>query len=418
MSKNLAESLAAFFNTRKKPCLLACSGGVDSMVLLQLMLNLKLQFKLAHVNYGLRGKESDLDQKLVQDFAIQNKLICHVCKLPKEESDRLKKGNLQEKAREIRYRFFSGIMEKESLNYLVLAHHQDDQIETFFINLARNAGLMGLSAMLHEHNSVLRPMLDFPKQKIREYAAANKIEFREDASNTSLDYARNKLRNEIIPFLKSRNAFPLESIRLLMSVFQENQQLIYKKTKPLVENFILSGQLEFRYFDELKDVEKIEFFRQMTWKPALLDELNKLRNSKLKGKFIIVAEDKRLFREENAFILENIAEIPELIIQKLDTLPEEFTPEKAIVDAGKLVGPISIRALETGDKMQPAGMKGNKLISKILKDEKIPSALRKNYFVVHDSEKIIWLSGLKLSQKALADENSTDIISLQINPER
>lgn len=201
--ENFNENLQALIGEEKSPSfLLAVSGGVDSMVLLYLISNFKSQisnsFVVAHINYKLRGKDSDLDQKLVEEFCENHQIKLHIYQVS-EKDQKPENASIQLWARELRYRFFREIQERENLKYLITAHHLNDQLETFFINLSRGSGITGLSGIPTNENQILRPLLPFSKEEIYAFAKENDIPFREDISNAKNDYLRNKIRNTIIP---------------------------------------------------------------------------------------------------------------------------------------------------------------------------------------------------------------------------
>ena len=179
--------------------LLAVSGGVDSMVLAYLFQALGLKFQVAHVNYHFRGEDSNDDQKLVEDFCAKNKMVFHLYDVLEKEKKEMK--SLQSWAREIRYRFFKEVREKERLDYLVTAHHLNDQLETFIINLSKASGIKGLSGIPNNENAIIRPLLGFSKEEISAFAEQNNITFREDLSNQKNDYLRNRIRHQVVPQL-------------------------------------------------------------------------------------------------------------------------------------------------------------------------------------------------------------------------
>ena len=191
--------------------LLAVSGGADSMVLAHCFKDLDVRFQVAHINYKLRGEDSDLDQKTVEDFCEKNDIKFHLYKV--SEKDQKPENSIQLWARELRYQFFRKVQKEENLEFLVTAHHLNDQLETFIINLSKAAGINGLSGIPANDNHILRPLLNFTKGEIYEFAEENNIEYREDLSNKKNDYLRNKIRNEIIPKLLETNDHFLENFK-------------------------------------------------------------------------------------------------------------------------------------------------------------------------------------------------------------
>ncbi|PTT29707.1 tRNA lysidine(34) synthetase TilS, partial [Chryseobacterium sp. HMWF028] len=222
--------------------LLAVSGGVDSMVLASLFRDFgheiqdsKFRFQVAHINYKLRGNDSDLDQKTVQDFCEKNHIKFHLYEV--SEKDRKPENSIQLWARELRYSFFKEIQEKENLEFLVTAHHLNDQLETFIINLSKAAGINGLSGIPSNDNNILRPLLNFSKKEIYEFAEQNAVEFREDLSNKKNDYLRNKIRNEIVPMFMETNDHFLENFRKSSLYLNQTKDFIQKKIQE-IENYL------------------------------------------------------------------------------------------------------------------------------------------------------------------------------------
>lgn len=176
--------------------LLAVSGGADSMVLLKLFHQSGLEIQVAHINYHLRGEDSVEDQKTVEKFCRLNNIKLHIYEVSPEEKP---ENSVQIWARKIRYDFFFKILKEEKLDFVVTAHHLNDELETFFINLSRGSGIKGLSGIPKSENKILRPLLNFTKEEIYHFAEENNVEFREDKSNQKNDYLRNKIRNNLTP---------------------------------------------------------------------------------------------------------------------------------------------------------------------------------------------------------------------------
>ena len=233
-----------------KKFLLAVSGGADSMVLTSLFKICNLKFEIAHVNYHFRGEDSNLDQKLVENFCSENNIKFHLKDI--SDKEKLKMKSLQNWAREIRYDFFFKILEEENLDFIVTAHHLNDELETFIINLSRGSGIKGLSGIPKNENRILRPLLKFSKDEIYAFAKENKIDFREDKSNEKDDYLRNKIRNQLTP--KIVEIFPNfleqfgESLSYLSSVNDFYQNEIEKSFQEILisgneENFTLNKEI-------------------------------------------------------------------------------------------------------------------------------------------------------------------------------
>jgi tRNA(Ile)-lysidine synthase len=184
---------------------LGISGGSDSACLLDIFAYLKGKYDfhivLAHVNYGLRGHASDLDERFVKQLACQHDLPLFILH-PKVTT----KNNLEEKLRDIRYQFFEKIRQHTKSQHILTAHHEDDQAETFLLHLLRGSGLRGLSAMRPKNNFLIRPLLGTSKSDILDYLSARGLSFRTDATNTSDRFLRNKIRSKLLPLLEKEYA--------------------------------------------------------------------------------------------------------------------------------------------------------------------------------------------------------------------
>ncbi|HCH46105.1 MAG TPA: tRNA lysidine(34) synthetase TilS, partial [Algoriphagus sp.] len=181
--------------------LFACSGGIDSMVLGDLLLKSDIQFEVAHVNFGLRSHESDGDEEFVKKWAEKNQLRLHNHHADAMAVAEEKKISIQMAAREIRYAWFEKLNTERKLSGIILAHQEDDQLETIFLNLLRGTGMEGIQGMADRKGLLIRPLLPFSRGEIENYAKENGISWREDSSNLKTDYKRNKLRLEALPAL-------------------------------------------------------------------------------------------------------------------------------------------------------------------------------------------------------------------------
>lgn len=409
----------------KKKIFVACSGGVDSMTLLWLFHQLKWSIEVVHVNYMLRGQDSNDDQQLVEQTCQKWGIPFHLKQIDLQVILDQNGGNLQEIAREIRYNYFE---EKRSLsdnNFIALAHHQDDQIETFFMHIARKSGIMGMSCMLEEHNRYIRPLLPFSKKEITEFARNNGITWREDYSNKTNKYTRNILRNILLP--KLANDFPTlnESVILLIKKFQETQLSLEQRMSGFLKNILVNNSLSIELYDEFSENEKVELVRQIGLKASFVDELDKLRkahkgkkinieNKKNNHQFIRIIREDHYFRFEEQTVAQDI--VPQLIIKKTKKLPLTFSKDELYIDQAVIKGELKLRQWKTGDRMKPLGMKnGSKLLSDIIKDAKIPSSKKKNIWIVEDLDKIIWCVGILISEEIKTNSNSENLIKITVN---
>ena len=387
----------------------ACSGGVDSMVLLHVFHKLNKKVSALHVNYLLRGEDSEKDQELVEETAKKYDIPCHVKRVDLQRYLLETGGNLQETARKVRYSYFESFKLKQDFK-VVLGQHADDQVETFFLNLARGGGIMGLACMLPDYQNYIRPLLPFTKEEIYSYAKEQHIQWREDVSNASNKYNRNKLRNLLIPELKKSIPLLEESILTLVSAFQQTQKDLEVSLQTMTKRIKRDGQLSFDLFDELNEFEIHELLRQLDIPSGFQSELIKLRNAQT-GKEIALNQDSfdKIYAERDHFYFakkKSAQSLPELKLETAKVLPTQFDKTSLYLNPEKIQGVLRVRPWKEGDRMKPIGMKGSKLISDILTDAKVPSHLRATQLILEDDATIHWCIGFAIGREAIAQQAS------------
>lgn len=406
--KNQLQNLVAAPET--STYLLAVSGGADSMVLAHIFNDLGLQFQIAHINYKLRGEDSDLDQKVVQDFCKNNSIKFHLYEV--SDKDNKPENSIQLWARELRYAFFRKICEKENLDFLVTAHHLNDQLETFIINLSKASGINGLAGIPGNDNNILRPLLPFGKEEIYAFAKEHHIEYREDLSNQKNDYLRNKIRHDVVPKLLETHSHFLENFKKsLLYLHQtkkfvqqqiqeiENQITVFNKYHKILSKEQLSIQSDFVKFEILRkygfnqeeEIAKIftaengsVFFSK---EYQLLVNYGELVIKKLDEKYDFNSSDKEIVLLEKFDFSENQTAINlENIMESIEEINIEFDWD---FDAEKIRFPLQLRRQKAGDKFYPSGFSGKKKVSKFFRDEKISNLARQKIWLLTDSENAV-----------------------------
>ncbi|MDQ1283783.1 MAG: tRNA(Ile)-lysidine synthase [Patescibacteria group bacterium] len=240
---------------RDDKIIVAVSGGPDSTAMLDIFSKLKKKYDLdlivAHVNYNLRGNDSKKDEAFARKLAEKYNLEIFVLR-PVETQNfaslpQRKKHPSENTLRDIRYAFFEKIRLENKFDHIAVAHNADDQVETFLSRVIRGAGLLGLSAMRHKNNSIIRPLLDVPRCEILKYLKENKLTYRVDKTNLESEFLRNKIRNKLLPYLE-KNFNP--AIR----------QTIFDATVSISEDYSLVSNLiekKYKKLNEL-DVKNIE----------------------------------------------------------------------------------------------------------------------------------------------------------------
>ncbi len=397
-----------------KKVFVACSGGVDSVVLLHFFKILCVDIEVIHVNYCLRGEESNKDEQFVRDLCNQLNVPIVVKKINTKEILSKMGGNLQEVARNIRYDFFQEQLQKYPGSYVALGQHADDQVETFFQHIARKSGVLGMAGMLPIHQCYVRPFLKTTKEELLHYAINNRIFWREDSSNQQNKYTRNKLRNVCLPLVEKEIPDLVSSVLLLVDAFQETQKHIEVSADKIMEDILANQYWGGDIFDQISKEVKIEVIRQLGGGHEVLEQLEKIRFSQ-KGKMISCG-DFQFFKEKEGFSLKNTFERKEfeLLISETNQLPTVFSKEVIYIDKSKISGVLKVRPWKIGDRIAPIGMKGTKLISDVLTEAKIESSIRNRCLVVEDENEIVWCVGFKISRKSVADHTTKSILKVQI----
>ena len=379
------------------------------MVLLHALHAIRVDLNVIHVNYQLRGEASEKDAELVRAACERLNVPCEirVINLQKKLANG---GNLQDEARKVRYSWFDDILQNHPDSRIALAHHRNDQIETFTMNLARKSGVLGLSSMKYEHNGIIRPLIDFSKEEILTYAKNHQIEWREDESNSINKYSRNRFRNEFIPFLNREIDTFSASVLRLIDAFQEKQSELEQAVESFVRTIRETGALPISQFKALRQLEQIELLRELGISASYLPRFSELSKRGKRLEFN-QAEFASVVRDENQLTFLKKEYISyELIIQEVDSLPSNFNKWQVYFDASKIKGKLQVRKWKIGDRISPIGMKGSQLVSDIIKDAKITADKKRRVAVVHDDDEILWCVGFKVARTAIADSNSAEIL--------
>ncbi len=421
--QNLFEQM--LHQPQQKTYLLAVSGGVDSMVLADLFQVSGFNFHIAHINYHLRNEDSNLDQKLVFDFCEKHKIPFHLYEV--SQNDNQPENSIQNWARELRYRFFREILQKENLDYLVTAHHLNDQLETFIINLSKASGIRGLSGIPQNENGILRPLLGFSKDEIYDFAKENKIEFREDKSNQKTDYLRNKIRHNIVPELEKINSDFLtnfsKSIHYINQAKDFINQSVDDKIKILKinsdENQIIINKEKFSQESELI---RYEILKRFGFNDD--NEMQKVLTAQTGSLFfnseyqLIINRNELIFssksevgsqKSEDSIILEIVGN--EIVIpQNIKNEIQEFGNCFWKVDQQKVQLPLKLRRKQEGDLFFPIGMIGKKKISKFFKDEKLSILAKQKIWLLCDvDERVLGVLPFRQDGRFSSDNSETEL---------
>ncbi|HMN31953.1 MAG: tRNA lysidine(34) synthetase TilS [Chitinophagaceae bacterium] len=420
-----------------KRYLLAVSGGVDSMVMCNLFLKSKFQFEVAHCNFQLRNLESDGDEQLVLDWCKKNHIICHHQSFNTLEFKEAENISIQEAARVLRYQYFYTLLATHSLDFIVTAHHQNDNIETVLFHFFRGTGLAGMCGIPAFQQQIIRPMLSFSKQDIFNYANQNQIIFREDSSNKKNIYTRNFFRNELLPQIEKVLPNAQQNIAQNIIRFSESYQ-IYKQQiesyrKKLIEK---RGNDWYVPILKLKKQQPLQSITYELLKPFGFSYLQTIQILKLidsESGRKIAAQNYLLFKDRNFFIITQTRSTESQYIQfekqnqqietsdfklNIKLLSSEnyhLSKDTSILqlDADKIKGTLLLRKWKQGDYLYPLGMNKKKKVARILIDEKIALTDKEKIWVVESNKNIIGIVGLKIDNRFKIESKTKKILIIQ-----
>lgn len=425
------------FNKQDK-ILLALSGGCDSTALFQLLKNLNYKFSAAHCNFNLRNKDSDDDELFVKKLCKNSDIQLFNTSFNTKKFAETNKLSIEDAARKLRYSWFEKIRSQNNFSYILTAHHLDDRIESFFINLTKGTGIKGLRSILPKNNFIVRPLLFAKKEEIENYCINNNIQYRTDQSNYDTYFLRNKFRHEILPVLKKINPKFQDSMVKNFHIYNEFENIYndYIETK---KKFISEVRKNLIYIDLEKLLKSLaplsllfEIIRPYGFKSSqcrhILNNINNLQTGKLffskthrilKDTKYLIIDTLKIEKNEIFYFDKEIthSEIPiKLSFSYSDIIPSEFKTDKdtALVDADRISYPLIIRKYKKGDRFNPFGMKGEKMLSDFFTDNKINLFERENIWILTTKEdEIIWIIGYRTDNKFKINENTKKILQIK-----
>jgi tRNA(Ile)-lysidine synthase len=401
---------------KDKKLVIAISGGIDSVVLTQLLSVLNFDITLAHCNFNLRNTASDLDAIFVEELAKKLNIHCFTTSFATEKIAKENKESTQITARKLRYTWFQEIIETHNFDYILTGHHADDNLETFLINLTRGSGLDGFTGIPEINGNIVRPLLRFSRAEISAYAIENKIAWREDQSNASIKYIRNKIRHKILPVLKEINPSLLDTFSKTVAHLKESTQIINDRIEDVIRQVVIKeqGVTKFRVA-KIQQLSDPKAYVYPLFKAYNFTEFKDIYNllSAQSGKqvfskthvllkdrdFLILSKRENLSEHQKAqevtfYISENASEITAPVHLTLEEVTEQSIQNKNTIYVSKvsLKFPLIVRKWKNGDYFHPTGMLGKKKLSKYFKDEKL-SLLEKNntWLLCNNNDAVIWI---------------------------
>jgi tRNA(Ile)-lysidine synthase len=399
---------------------LAVSGGHDSMLLLDVCRRNSLPMTVLHVNYQLRGEESDGDQAFIETYCRLHSIPIHVHRVDLKEK-LVSGGNLQQLARKERYDFFEAHLNQRTASFLLVAQHQGDQIETFWLQLFRGSGLSGLQGILEKNRRILRPLLPFSRSELSGLSNEVNLSWREDSSNESTKYLRNLFRLKLIPALEEEIPTLRDSIQRIQGVLQSNLKENQAEIDALTEGILKNRTIALDEINQIADFKLVEVLKKLSIPAFFAKKIPKLVQSEAgkklswkinDGPFQAIVKE----RDSLSFVSTNPIPLPTPTFRAkfITELPSEFVKNTLFLDQSKIVGKLYVRPWTKGDRMQPIGLSGSKLISDILKDDHVPANEKQEKFVMCDDEKIICCIGHRIDRRSIAHNESKLIIRIEI----
>ena len=425
---------------KNKKLLVAISGGIDSVVLVYLLNQLNFDISLAHCNFQLRGEDSDLDEKFVKKLADQLQLPIFTKSFATPEFAKKEKLSIQLAARKLRYDWFKVIIKENKLDYILTAHHADDSLETFLINMIRGTGLDGLTGIPERNENILRLLLPFTREQIEKYAEDNTIVWRDDSSNAEIKYVRNKIRHDVIPVLKKLNPSLLTSFNKTLQNLKGSRQIIKDSIENLKGIVIILTEVGIQKID----IEKLkEFNNPQAYLYELLNDFGFTEWNDIadllqaqSGKQIVSSthrlvkdrdfllltdiDSKRIKEKEKIYEVsekDRIVEIEDFKLEVSDVKTvsiEGKTQNAAFIDRDKLKFPLIVRKWKNGDYFYPSGMQGKKKLSKFFIDNKMSVLQKEKIWLLCSSNEIIWVIGKRLDDRYKAIVTTQNILKIEL----
>lgn len=436
----MLQALATHINTnfpflKTKKLLITISGGVDSIVLTHLLYKLQLDISLAHCNFQLRGIESDIDEHFVRELANTLEIPFFTKKFDTKTYAHQQKESTQIAARNLRYAWFEELANQHQFDYILTAHHADDTIETFLINLTRGTGLEGLTGIPKQNGNIIRPLLPFSRQQIVSYAEKEKIQWREDTSNAETKYTRNKIRHLVIPVLKEINPSLLKNFESTLTHLEGSNSIIKDKIQELrfeltevdghltkfnIERMLKLSNPKAYLYELLKDYNFTEWNNVFD---LLFSQSGKSIRSKthvlLRDRaFLILSPINYTKDKKTIYYIENdIGKIKFPIDLKIEDIDKKCQPSKncILVNKNLVTFPMILRKWQEGDIFYPSGMHGKKKVSKFFKDEKLSIfEKQKAWLLCNNNNQIIWIVGMRQDRRFAVCPSTEHIIRISI----
>ncbi len=398
-------------DTYSQKLLLGVSGGADSMVMLDLSIKANLSIAVAHVNHDMRGSESDTDEILVRELCSKHHIPFHLYKFNSTEKAA---NNFQERARDIRYKWWKELCQTEDYSHILTAHHSSDRVETFFLNLMRGAGIRGLSSIPTVNQNILRPLSYISKRHILEYAAFNNVTFREDLSNQESKYTRNWIRNDWLPFLRIREPNIENAITKSIVNLSKENTLLHELVEKVIKDVIITQDTGYQLINTDHLINNYNnktsqlLYQYLSQFGFTEDNCTKCITAVVGSEFHSETHD--LLRDRGCIILRvktrfkpislEISHVGEYQLDQNTKLLISQEISNGCLSISGLTFPFTIRHKRSGDKFCPSGMLGStQKIKDFLTNAKLDKWSKQNTLVVDHQDTIAAVLPLRVSHE-------------------
>lgn len=419
--------------TQNDRVLLAVSGGMDSMAMVTLFLQANISIGVAHINHHLRGNESDEDAEFIQKYCEEKKIPFYIFHI---DPAQFASGNMHDTARKLRYEWLNKLAKEEKFNSIATAHHKDDVAETFMIHLMRGSGLEGLDGIASKYNNIIRPLLFADRDDILDFMQKNNIFYREDSSNISDKYMRNKVRHHIIPSIHSTDKRAKEGILLSINHLKKSNQLLqflvheYSKQWITKQKNITTIDLSFLENNNVGHELFFQMIKQYGFNMAQCSDI--LSNKKSTGNRYFSSQYEAL-TDRGTLLIRLIEdrlkyEWPILIeppmefkmndyTLQFDLIPNEvsfiFENNSLYLSTDKFSFPLILRPWKTGDSFTPLGMKGkSQKVKDFLINNKLSGFEKEKVLVLEHCGEIIAIPGYRISEKVRINHETKTILRI------
>ena len=414
------------------PLLLAVSGGVDSMVMLDLFRSSSFNICVAHCNFKLRVPDCDKDEALVKSYCQENDIPFFNVQFDTETESKNRKKGIQETARELRYAWFSQLMDEHNLEVLATAHHKEDSVESMIFNLSRGSGVSGLKGIDAKRDQIIRPLIFAEKTEILNYARQNSVPYRDDASNESLKYKRNYIRHKVIPELKEINSSLVQTLYRQSKIFREGADLINNTIDAELKNELTENDGE--EFLPIEYLNKSNYPRLILWRwlekrgfsspsmESVLELLDSQKGRRVEVDDYVLSKEsdglllsKKVSEDFDSHIIEDFGALSRHFSSEIKDAGEiNFSNDKSIAyfDLSKIKYPLELRVWKPGDRFVPFGRKTETKVKSFLTHEKLDSVKKRKVRVLISDNRILWLVGVRSSAELAVTDLTSKVLIL------